>query len=807
MREGAAPGETGAAIELEMPSATAGGTGQSPPRADGPAKVAGLAGYPADRIPADALWAFAVFTDQPHARLRRLDLAPAESAPGVVAVLGSADVPCNEYGLTKFDQPVFIGLEHTGRSSVPCDVSRWEADHLALIVAESLPQARAAAAAIEVEWEPLPVVADLDAALAPDAPLVHPYEGIDSNLYESMRTRKGDLDAGWAAAAVTVEATYEVPYQEHAYLQPEAGTSWVDVLGIVNVEIAGQWVHEDRDQIAHALDLPEGRIRVRYPAIGGAFGGREDTSMQIVLALAARRLAERGIDRSVAMQWSREESIVGHHKRHRGRIWARWGADSDGRITAAQAEAWLDAGAYNYTSNKVMGNLHLGLGGPYELPNAAIDTHVVYTNATPGGAFRGFGAPQAAFAVECQVNKLAEALGMDPVDIRRINTLREGSPSIAHTPMPAGVTMPEVIEACASAAAQPARLAGDGSGSVEADSDAAHGADGSPGSQQQASDNLTPDEPELFSPFVSLPARPSSLRRGRGFACAFKNVGFSFGFPERCEATIVLHGEPGDDMPVSVELSHAGADVGQGAHTAFLQMAAEATGVDPSRVVGRFSDTGTSGDSGSASASRLTWMAGNSILGAAEEAEKAWREGARPAIGHFRFTPPPTTELDPETGEGTPNFTYGYVAQHVELTVDIDTGHIRIDRVISANDVGRAINPRFVVGQIEGAIAQAHGHVLSEHLRSRDGRLLNPRFSTYLIPGIGDIPVTTESVVLELADPLGPFGARGMAEMGVIPYAPAVAAALADATGVWMDDFPLTPERVWAALRAAGVHG
>ncbi len=773
MREGAAPGVSGAAVELEMPAATAGGTGQSPPRADGPAKVAGLAGYPADRTPADALWAFAVFTDQPHARLRRLDLAPAERSPGVVAVLGSADVPCNEYGLTKFDQPVFIGLDHSGRSVVPCDVSRWEADHLALIVAESLDEARAAAAVIEVEWEPLPVVADLDMALAPDAPLVHPYEGIRSNLYESMRTRKGDLDAGFAAAAAIVEATYEVPYQEHAYLQPEAGTSWVDAEGIVNVEIAGQWVHEDREQIAHALDLPEDEIRVRYPAIGGAFGGREDTSMQIVLALAAHRLAERGIDRPVAMQWSREESIVGHHKRHRGRIWARWGADRDGRITAAQAEAWLDAGAYNYTSNKVMGNLHLGLGGPYELPNAAIDTHVVYTNATPGGAFRGFGAPQAAFAVECQVNKLADALGMDPIDIRRVNTLREGSPSIAHTPMPAGVTMPEVIEACATAAALPAETA-------------------------------TAD-PEPFSPFGSLPARPSSLRRGRGFACAFKNVGFSFGFPERCEATIVLHGEPGDEAPASVELSHAGADVGQGAHTAFLQMAAEATGVDPSRVVGRFSDTGTSGDSGSASASRLTWMAGNSILGAAEEAEKAWREGDRPAIGHFRFTPPPTTELDPETGEGTPNFTYGYVAQHVELTVDIDTGHIRIDRVISANDVGRAINPRFVVGQIEGAVAQAHGHVLSEHLRSRDGRLLNPRFSTYLIPGIGDIPVTTESVVLELADPLGPFGARGMAEMGVIPYAPAVAAALADATGVWMDDFPLNPERVWAALAAAGV--
>ncbi len=776
---GAPPGSPGAAIELEMPVRASGGLGASPPRADGPAKVSGLAGYPADRIPADALWAFVVFTDQPHARLTHLDLGAAERAPGVVAVLGAADVPCNEYGLTKFDQPVFVGLSHTGASSVPCDVSRWEADHLALVIAESRQQARAAAELIEAEWEPLPVVADLDAALAADAPLVHGYEGFGSNLYESMRTRKGDLEAGWAGAAVTVEATYEVPYQEHAFLQPEAGTSWIGADGTVNVEIAGQWVHEDREQIAHALALRKERIRVRYPAIGGAFGGREDMSLQIILALAVYRLAERGIERTVAMQWSREESIVGHHKRHRGRIWARWGADRDGKITAAQAEAWLDAGAYNYTSNKVMGNLHLGLGGPYELPNAAIDTHVVYTNATPGGAFRGFGAPQAAFAVECQVNKLAEALGMDPIDIRRINTLREGSPSIAHTPMPAGVTMPEVIEACAHAAAAPAR----------------------PTDPHAETDGARTDGAELFSPFGSLPARPSSLRRGRGFACAFKNVGFSFGFPERCEATIVLHGETGDESPSSAELSHAGADVGQGAHTAFLQMAAEATGVDPASVVGRFSDTGTSGDSGSASASRMTWMAGNSILGAAEEAEKAWREGDRPAIGHFRFTPPPTTELDPETGEGIPNFTYGYVAQHIELTVDIDTGHIRIDRVISANDVGRAINPRFVVGQIEGAVAQAHGHVLSEHLRSKNGRLLNPRFSTYLIPGIGDIPVTTESVVLELADPLGPFGARGMAEMGVIPYAPAVAAALADATGVWMDSFPLTPERVWAALR------
>ena len=705
-----------------------------------------------------------MFTDQPHARLVSLDLGPARAAPGVVAVLGSGDVPVNEYGLTMFDQPVFVGIDHTGRSEVPCDVSRWEADHLALVVAESPDQARAAAAAIQAEWEPLPVLADIDQALASDT-LIHPHDGRGSNCYYSYRIRKGDMARGWADAAVTVSSVFELPHQEHAYLQPEAGLAYIDNKGRVTVEIAGQWAHEDREQIAHALGFDEDRVRVVYPPIGGAFGGREDMSLQIVLALAARKLHEMGIDRPVAARWSREESIVGHHKRHRGRIEARWGAAADGRITAVSSTAWLDAGAYNYTSNKVLGNCHLGQAGPYEVPNAEIDSHAVYTNSTPGGAFRGFGAPQAAFAAETQVNKLAEALGMDPVEIRRINSLRDGSVGITQTPLPAGVTLPTVIDRCAAEAAR-------------------------------GSNGTAP-----FSPFLSLPGSPQALRRGRGFACAFKNVGFSFGFPERCEATIVLHGD--GDEPDRAELHHAGAEVGQGAHTAFVQMAAEATGVAPERIEAHWSDTATSGDSGSASASRLTFMAGNSILGAAEEAEKAWIDGDRPATGRFRFVPPPTEPLDPEDGRCTPNFAYGYVAQHVELTVDVDTGHIRVDRVVSTHDVGRAVNPDLVVGQIEGGVVQGHGYALSEDLRTDGGRILNPRLSGYLIPGIGDIPSQVESVTMELADPLGPWGARGMAEMPLIPYAAAVVAAVHDATGIWLDALPLTPDRVLSALEAA----
>ena len=746
--------------------------GASPPRVDAPAKVTGAAAYPAERAPAGALHAKVVFTGEPHARLRSLDVSAARAADGVVAVLTSADVPVNEYGLTMFDQPVLVGIEHTGRSAVRCDTSRWEADHLAIVVADSVEAAEAAATLVVAEWERLPVVADLDAALTGEV-LVHPEHGSGTNVYATHRARKGDVEEGWRQAEVVVEGTYDLPYQEHAYLQPEAAMSWVDEDGRIAVEVAGQWTHEDQEQVAHALDLPPDRVRIVYPAIGGAFGGREDMSLQIVLALAALRLAERGERRPVVCRWSREESMVGHHKRHRGRITTRWGATRDGRITAVEADVHLDAGAYNYTSNKVIGNCHLSVAGAYDIPNARIDSAVVYTHAVPGGAFRGFGAPQGIFVAETQMSKVAAALGLDPVEVRRRNCLREGSIGITQTVMPEGVTLPQVIDACAAAAGF--------------------------------------DEPltsrAAFQPFASLPASAASVRSGRGFACAFKNVGFSYGAPERCESEVVLHGDDDGLLVTRVELHHAGADVGQGAHTAFLQMAAEATGVPLDAVTGHFSDTATSGDSGSASASRLTFMSGNAILGAAEEAEKRWLEGDRPAVGRFRYVPPPTESLDPETGSGTPNFAYGYTAQAVELSVDVDTGHIVVHRVVSAHDVGRAVNPAQVRGQVEGGVVQAHGYALSEDLQVADGRLLNPRLSTYLIPGILDVPEQVESVVLELADPLGPWGVRGMAEMPLIPYAPAVVAALHDATGVWFDAFPLTPDRVVAGLRAAGIGG
>ncbi|MFK7802937.1 MAG: xanthine dehydrogenase family protein molybdopterin-binding subunit [Anaerolineae bacterium] len=753
--------------------------GTSEKRIDAAGKVTGATRYSGDLAAADLrsdrlhadefLHAVVVFSDQVHARMLSIDLSAAEAVPGVVGIFTSKHVPLNEYGLTLFDQPVFVGCETNGRSKVPSDVSRWEADHVAIVVAESVEIAQTAAAKIAIEWEQLPIFPDVDSALATDVKL-HPESEAGGNDYYKMKIRKGDMALGWAQADVIVEGEYIVPHQEHAYLQPEAAVSYIDDAGRVTVEIAGQWTHEDQEQICHALQLPADKVRVIYPAIGGAFGGREDMSLQIVMALASLELHKQGITRPIRSQWSREESIVGHHKRHRGQVKTRWGATKEGKITAVEADVYLDAGAYNYTSNKVLANFHICVGGAYEIPNARIDSSAVYTTSVPGGAYRGFGAPQGAFVAESQMNKLAAALGMDPVELRLKNCLHEESIQVTQVPMPAGVSLPQVIQSCADKA--------------------------------QWDAGLPPiTEEDHFQSFQSLPPEPTSLKRGRGFAISFKNVGFSYGFPERCEATIEIHGNGQID---EVVCRHAGADVGQGAHTVFRQMAARATNVPFEKVRMIVSDTAETGDSGSASASRLTFMAGNAIKLAGESALRQWEQEERPAIGHHRFVPRETVTLDYETGYGDGNITFGYVAQYVDLLVDTETGHIQVKKVISSNDVGKAINVQQVEGQIEGGVIQAYGYAVTENLQLKDGRILNPRFSTYLIPGILDIPEKVESDILEIPDPQGPWGARGMAEMPMIPLAPAIGAALHDATGVWFDEFPFTPGKVLAGLKKSG---
>ena len=729
--------------------------GQSVKRIDARGKVTGETRYPGDIDIDGQLWMRIKFSERAHARVLQVDAGRAEALPGVVRVFTSRDVPVNEYGLVTKDQPVLCG---PGGEKAGTDIVRCYMDMVATVVAETDAIAQAALDLIDVQYEELPAVFDAEAAMDESAPQLHPES--PGNLVARYRIRRGDMAAGWAAADVVAQGEYETTWQEHAFLQPEAGLAYIDDDERVTVVVAGQWTHEDQEQIYHALDLPQERVRVIYPAIGGAFGGREDMTMQIILALAALELRQ-----PIKMQWNREESILYHHKRHPIKVRAKWGATREGRLTAVSAEVIGDAGAYNYTSTKVLGNAQLTVTGPYEIDNIHVDTYTVYTNNIPSGAFRGFGAPQALLAAEGQMNRLAAALDMDPLEIRLKNSIREGSVGSVDTPFPAGVTMPQVFEACGKESWWRATDAGW---------------------------RLCP---------ADQPADPSA-RRGRGIAGGFKNVGFSFGFPEHCWAGIELRGAAQIDEAI---LYQAGADVGQGAHTALTQMAAESLGLPFDKVRLVASDTASSGSSGSASASRLSFMSGNAIRGAAEIALRRWEEEERPAIGEFMYHPPPTTPFDPATGRAEPNFAYGYVAEAVEVEVDIETGQVRLLEVVCANDVGKVINPQQLQGQIEGAIVQAQGYALMEYLVSDEGRIRNPYLSTYLIPTSLDVPPRVKSVILEHPDPIGPWGVRGMAEMPFLPLAPAIAAAIYDATGVWIDSQPFTAQKVVKALRERGI--
>ena len=747
--------------------------GQSTTRVDARAKATGEAKYPGDFTMEGLLHMKVLFAGRSHARVLRIDTSEAEAVPGVVAIFTAKDVPVNEYGLQTPDQPVLCG---PGSSRPGADVVRFVGDQVALVVAETERAAACARDLIRVEYQDLPVVTDPFEALKPGAPQlhfqrqpssIHPELCTEGNLICHHQIRKGDMAAGWAAATVIVEGEYHTPPQEHAYLQPEAGLAYIDDEGQVTVVVAGQWTWEDQQEIAHALALPPEQVRVIYPAIGGAFGGREDMSVQIVLALAAWRLDQLGVRRPVKIVWSREESIVGHCKRHPLWFHCKWGVTSEGKLVAADVRVVADGGAYCYTTNKVLGNTTITCTGPYEIPNVEVDVDGVYTNNLPSGAFRGFGAPQGVFAAEMQMNKLAAALGMDPVELRMKNLLCEGSLTAMGTPLPGGVGLVEVTERCARAAGW-----------------------------KQTDQGW--EKPKTTVPW-GFPKPQGSLCSGIGLAVAFKNIGFSFGYQENCWAKIELQGEAEIEEAVVYVGS---AEVGQGTHTVIRQMAAESLDLPLERVRLVAADTGTSpGSSGSVSASRMTFMVGNAIRGVAAAALERWQAGERPAVAEYTYLAPRTTPFDPETGHGVPNFAYGYVAQVVEVEVDTATGELRVLRVVCADDVGQAINPCLVEGQIEGGVVQAAGWATCENFITAEGHVLTPNFSTYLIPTIGDVPERVESIIVEQPDPRGPWGVRGMGEMPFIPLAPALVAAVHDATGVWFDELPLTPERVLRGLR------
>jgi len=713
-------------------------------RPDAVDKVTGRARFPGDLTMDKVLAVKVLFSTQAHARIVSIDTSQAESLPGVVAVLTHKDVPVNEYGLIYKDQPALNG-----------DKVRSVFDRVALVVAETQQIARQARDLIKVEYEPLPVLTDPREAMKPGAVTIQ--EEWPDNIQSHQRIRKGDVDAVFARDdVVIIESDYHTPHQEHAYLQPEAGIGYIDDQGRVAVHSAGQWNHDDQHQIAHMLDLPVDQVRVIYAPAGGAFGGREDMSVQHLLALAAYNLDRKGIRRPVKIVWDRQESFRGHHKRHPYYMHCRSAADREGKLQAVEATLIADIGAYSSSSSAVLNNAVSIVTGPYEVPNVRVDGYNVFTNNLVCGAFRGFGALQGTFAAEMQMARLAEALGMDPVVFRLKNALGEGSVLPTQSVIPPAVSARETMLHAAEAAGWTDR--------------------GKP-------------EPER---------EPSGHRlRGIGVASGYKNVCYSFGFPDKATAQCELYGgESVESAVVKIGIS----EVGQGTLGAMSQVAAEALGLRYEQIRLVNEDTSEVPEAGSCSASRLSFMAGNAIKLACQAALESWEAGERPAVVERTFRPRPTTMFDPDTGVCDPHVTYGYGTQIAEVEVNTDTGEVRLRKVWAAHDVGRAINPLHVEGQIQGAISQAQGWTLLEDFIVEQGQLRTKSYADYLIPTVYDMPDEIHPLVLEIADPQGPYGVRGLGEMPMLVLAPAILDAIHDATGIWFTKLPVKAEDVLLAL-------
>lgn len=721
--------------------------GQRLLRPDAVGKVTGQARFAGDLYMEGMLHLKVLFSDRPHARILDIDTLEAERSPGVVAILTHEDVPVNEYGLIYKDQPALCS-----------DKVRSIFDRVALVIAETQRAASRARDLIRVEYEDLPALTDPREAMKPGAPLIH--ERWPGNVQSHQRIRKGGVEAVFARDdVVIVESDYFTPHQEHAYLQPEAGIGFIDEQGRVTVHSAGQWNHDDQHQIAHMLDLPLDQVRVIYAPAGGAFGGREDMSVQHLLALAVYCLDKQGIHRPVKVVWDRKESVRGHHKRHPYYMHFRHAADREGNLLAVEATLIADIGAYSSSSSAVLNNAVSIAPGVYEIPNVKVDGYNVFTNNIVCGAFRGFGSIQATFGAEMQMSKLADVLGMDPVVLRLKNALHEGSILATQSVAPPSVTARETLMHVAEAAGWTEQ----GKPSAESDPEA-------------------------------------RLLRGIGVSSGYKNVCYSFGFPEKASARCELYGQEAVEQAiVRVGIS----EVGQGTLGVMGQIAAETLGVSFDQVTVDNADTSIVPEAGSCSASRGTFMAGNAVKAACEAALEAWQAGERPAVVERTYRPRPTTMYDPESGVCDPHVTYGYGAQVVEVEVDRETGQVHVRNVWAAHDVGQAVNPMHVEGQIEGGIAQAVGWALLEDFIMRDGQLKTKSYADYLIPTVYDMP-EIQPMILEFSDPQGPYGVRGVGEMPMLLLAPAILDAIHEATGIWFDRLPVRAEDVLLALKAKG---
>ena len=725
-----------------------GRVGELVPRADAPPKVHGAFAYASDLQAPGMLWGHTLRSPHAHARIRSVEITDAVAMPGVHAVLTHEDVPGEKlYGLEFIDQPVLA-----------IDRVLYYGEPVAIVAAEHPEQARRAAERIVVDYEPHEPVADMERAL--EAPDLHPekptrghgYREDDRpNVVRHIVIRHGDPDA---AGDVTVSGYYELGIQDQAFLGPESGLAVPDGEGGVDIYVATQWLHVDRAQVAPCLGLPLEQVRIHLAGVGGAFGGREDLSMQIHGALLALHTS-----RPVKMVYNREESFTGHVHRHPARVWCEHRATRAGKLVNVRMRILLDGGAYASSSTAVASNAASFALGPYDVPNALIESTAVYTNNPPCGAMRGFGAVQTCFAAEAQLDKLAAALDIDPVELRLLNALKTGDTLPTGQVITGSMPVAECIRAAA--ALEP------------------------------------PAEEELPRDPIRLPGGAGNtthgegVRRGVGFAVGFKNIAYSEGFDDYCAARVRLFADG------SAEVHCAAAEVGQGVTGVILQVARTELGIDDVRLVP--GQTATVDSAGSASASRMTWMAAGAVRDACRAAveERERRPGEEVDVERV-YRHPRTTPLDPENGQITgerSHVAFATCAMKVVAEVDVDLGLTRVVWIGCAQDIGRAVNPQQVEGQIEGGTAQGLGLALMEEIQTRDGLITNASFTDYLIPTALDMP-PVESVLIEEPEPDAPYGVKGVGEPPTVVSTAAVVSALRAATGRELTRVPVRPDDI-----------
>lgn len=736
--------------ETKRPSriATESTIGFSPLRPDGAAKLKGEFEYAQDLEAEDMLWGATLRSPHPHARILAIDVAPALAMGGVHAVLTAGDVP----GRATF------GLEHPDQPVLASDVVRYWGEPVAVVAADDEPTARRAAASIAVSYEVLDPLTDADEADQSD------------EVFRRMRIRRGDQNV---SGDVVIEGTYEVGMQDQAPLGTEAGLAVPDGNGGVDLYATSQFVHVDHEQVVASLGLHPDQVRAHPTGIGGAFGAREDVNLHIHLCLLALRTG-----RPVKMVYNRSESFTGHVHRHPARIWYRHHADRSGRLLRVEAKVTIDGGAYASTTAAVLANACYFAVGPYRCDSVSVDGVGVRTNNPPCGAMRGFGAVQVCFGYEAQMDRLAEELSMDPLDLRRENALATGDPmpttgQIISTPLP---TL-EVID------------------SLEA---------------MPILDLSLSENPVHLPGGTGLTTDAHHVRRGVGYALGIKNLGFSEGFDDYAQARVRL---TEDGLVVET----AAIEVGQGLVTVLAQIACTAVGISEAAV--RHVDTSQIDSAGSTSASRQTQISGGATLEASRQLrteildtfggdefndEGVWKDGK--LVAPFRtvaaanlsqtvtFRHPPTTEPD-ENGQGTVHADFAVAGHRAVVDVDPELGLVKVLRVDTAQDVGKALNPESIRGQIEGGILQGVGLAIMEEIVIQDGIIRNPNFTDYLLPTILDAP-DVEALLIEKEGSWGPYGAKGAGESPTISSTAAIAAAIRKATGKQLDRVPVRPQDI-----------